>query len=242
MTVSQELLTPAEGVRIVPLREFPIFSGLDANEEALWGAQCTTRHISAGEILVDYGDVARDVFLIQSGQVRAVLRFSIGKEAILGSFQRGEIVGEMSAIDDQTRSASLMAMCDCTVVAMPVAVFRDILKRNHEVSMALLRLQAKRIRQLNGRISDLSFLDTKHRLYNTLLRLSRTRMSGSHERVISPPIVHSELAEHIGSSRETVSREMSRLTRENLVERTTRAIIIRNPSELSSRISKALAV
>ena len=66
------------------------------------------------------------------------------------------------------------------------------------------------------------------------------RMDGGGERVISPPIVHSELAEHIGSSRETVSREMARLMREALVERTSRAIILKDPGELSSRISRAL--
>lgn len=48
------------------------------------------------------------------------------------------------------------------------------------------------------------------RLYNTLLRLSRVRNDGGRERIISPPLVHAELAEHIGASRETVSREMSR--------------------------------
>ena len=93
---------------------------------------------------------------------------------------------------------------------------------------------------MNDRLSELSFLDTKHRLYNTLLRLSRVRGDGGRERIISPPLVHAELAEHIGASRETVSREMSRLAREQLVERTSRAIVLKNPVELSRRISRAL--
>ena len=66
------------------------------------------------------------------------------------------------------------------------------------------------------------------------------RNDGGRERIISPPLVHAELAEHIGASRETVSREMSRLAREQLVERTSRAIVLKNPVELSRRISRAL--
>ena len=112
--------------------------------------------------------------------------------------------------------------------------------RAGRVALTLLQLLSKRIRAMNDRLSELSFLDTKHRLYNTLLRLSRVRNDGGRERIISPPLVHAELAEHIGASRETVSREMSRLAREQLVERTSRAIVLKNPVELSRRISRAL--
>jgi len=138
------------------------------------------------------------------------------------------------------RAASLTAVNDSVVTVIPSAVFNDILGSKPQVNKAVLQLLSLRMRQLNDRVSELSFLDTKHRLYNTLLRLSRIRMDGGGERVISPPIVHSELAEHIGSSRETVSREMARLMREALVERTSRAIILKDPGELSSRISRAL--
>ena len=196
--------------------------------------------MSAGESLVDFEDMSKDVFIVQTGEIRAVLRFSVGKEAILGSFKRGDILGEQSAIDDMARSASLMSVSDATVTVIPCIVFHDILRQRSDVALALLQLLSKRIRAMNDRLSELSFLDTKHRLYNTLLRLSRVRNDGGRERIISPPLVHAELAEHIGASRETVSREMSRLAREQLVERTSRAIVLKNPVELSRRISRAL--
>lgn len=198
------------------------------------------RSLSAGEALVDYEDRTNDVFLVQSGELRAVLRYAIGKEAILGTFRRGELVGEMAAIDGQTRSASLMAVSDATVTVMPHAVFHEIMEANFAASLALMQLLVRRIRQTNERLSELTFLDTKHRLYNALLRLSRTRGEASLERIISPPLVHAELAELIGASRETVSREMSRLNRDALVERSNRAIVLKNPAELSRRISRAL--
>lgn len=222
------------------LRGCAIFAGLSPDEDREWLARCHSRTLSAGESLVDFEDMSKDVFVVQTGEVRAVLRFSVGKEAILGSFKRGDILGEQSAIDDMARSASLMAVSDATVTVIPCIVFHDILRQRADVALALLQLLSKRIRAMNDRLSELSFLDTKHRLYNTLLRLSRVRGDGGRERIISPPLVHAELAEHIGASRETVSREMSRLAREQLVERTSRAIVLKNPVELSRRISRAL--
>lgn len=222
------------------LRGCAIFAGLTPEEDREWLARCHSRTLSAGESLVDFEDMSKDVFIVQTGEIRAVLRFSVGKEAILGSFKRGDILGEQSAIDDMARSASLMAVSDATVTVIPCIVFHDILRQRADVALTLLQLLSKRIRAMNDRLSELSFLDTKHRLYNTLLRLSRVRHDGGRERIISPPLVHAELAEHIGASRETVSREMSRLAREELVERTSRAIVLKNPVELSRRISRAL--
>ncbi|MDQ0420020.1 helix-turn-helix domain-containing protein [Rhizobium sp. CRIBSB] len=231
---------PLPATTLPTLRGCTIFAGLTPEEDREWLARCHSRTLSAGESLVDFEDMSKDVFIVQTGEVRAVLRFSVGKEAILGSFKRGDILGEQAAIDDMARSASLMAVSDATVTVIPCMVFLDILRQRSDVALALLQLLSKRIRAMNDRLSELSFLDTKHRLYNTLLRLSRVRNDGGRERIISPPLVHAELAEHIGASRETVSREMSRLAREQLVERTSRAIVLKNPVELSRRISRAL--
>lgn len=189
---------------------------------------------------MDYEEPTTEVFVVQSGELRAVLRYAVGKEAILGTFRRGDVIGEVAAIDGLTRSANLMAVTDASVVVLPGTVFHDIMKQNFDVCMALMQLLAHRLRQTNERLSELTFLDTKHRLYNALLRLSRARSETTRERIISPPMVHADLAELIGASRETVSREMSRLSRDALVERTSRAIVLKNPAELSRRISKAL--
>ena len=87
--------------------------------------------------------------------------------------------GAQAAIDDMARSASLMAVSDATVTVIPCIVFHDILRQRSDVALTLLQLLSKRIRAMNDRLSELSFLDTKHRLYNTLLRLSRVRNDGA---------------------------------------------------------------
>ncbi len=223
------------------LRSASIFSCLSAEEEQQWLSRCYFRAVGAGETVVDFEDPSKDVFLVQSGELRAVLRFALGKEAILGAFKRGDLVGEIAALDERSRSACLMAVTDTQMTVIPFAVFHEMLETRHEICLALMQLLSRRIRTMNEKVSELAFLDARHRLYNTLLRLSRPRADSDVERVVSPPLVHAELAEHIGSSRETVSREMSRLSQENLVERTSRAIVLKNPAELARRISRAFS-
>ncbi|QRM56804.1 Crp/Fnr family transcriptional regulator [Sinorhizobium sp. BG8] len=219
---------------------FPIFESLTDEEDLKWIAKCSVRKLRTGDTLAERETPACEVFGVLSGEIRALYKVAVGKEVILGGFRRGDIVGEISALDGEPRCASLSAVNDSSVLVVPGEVFQEILSEKPGVSLFLLRLLSQRVRILNSRVSELSFLDTKHRLYNTLLRLSRHRGLEGAERVISPPVVHAELAEHIGSSRETVSREMARLVRSALIERTNAAIILKDPAELSSRISRAL--
>lgn len=230
-------LTEAPGAT---LRNCAVFGSLSAEEDRYWVGLCSLRSFSGGESLVEFEERTSDIFVIVSGEIRSLLRYAVGKEAILGSFRRGDLLGEISAIDGLPRSASLTAVTDAAVLVMPRNVLGELLRQRHEVCLALLRLMAARIRVMNERVSELTFLDTKHRLYNALLRLSRPRQDGGRERIVSPPLVHADLAEMIGASRETVSREMSKLSRDGLLERTSRAIVLKNPSELSRRISQAL--
>ena len=192
------------------------------------------------EIIVDFEDTSADVYFITGGEVRAILQVAVGKEVILGEFGRGGLFGELAALDGEPRSASLTALVQTQVMRIPEAVFHALLDRSPAFNRCLLKSLTQRTRDLTNRIAELSFLDTRHRLYNTLLRLSRSRGPEDDERVISPPVIHSVLAEHIGASREAVSREMSRLAKENILERTRGAIILRRPAELSRRISMTL--
>lgn len=192
------------------------------------------------ETVVDFDDPSADVYLIAAGQVRAILRVAVGKEIILGELGPGQLFGELAALDGKPRSASLTALVQTDVFRIPEPVFRQMLEESPKLCRHLLVTLSERTRDLTRRIAELSFLDTRHRLYNTLLRLSRQRSGDDDRRIISPPVIHADLAERIGASREAVSREMSKLAKEGLLERTRGAIILARPDELSRRISATL--
>lgn len=218
----------------------PILECLDREWVERLKAVWTPIRFQAQETVVDFEDPSADVYLIAAGQVRAILRVAVGKEIILGEIGPGQLFGELAALDGKPRSASLTALVQTDVFRIPEPLFRQMLDESPKLCRHLLVTLSERTRDLTRRIAELSFLDTRHRLYNTLLRLSRQRPGNEEQRIISPPVIHADLAEHIGASREAVSREMSRLAKEGLLERTRGAIVLARPDELSRRISMTL--
>ena len=105
--------------------------------------------------------------------------------------------------------------------------------------MEVMRLLSGRIRTLNQRLAEQSFLQAKHRLYAELLRLSKPRAANPSQRSISPPPTQKELAERIGTRREVVSRELNSLAKEGIFEKTRGALVLVNVAELQKRISDA---
>ena len=91
---------------------------------------------------------------------------------------------------------------------------------------------------LNGRLAEHSFLQTKHRLYSELIRLSRPRLGHEGQRSISPPPTQKELAARIGTRREVVSREIANLKRAKVIDKTTGALILSDVERLSDMISE----
>ncbi|WP_250938067.1 Crp/Fnr family transcriptional regulator [Allorhizobium sonneratiae] len=126
-----------------------------------------------------------------------------------------------------------MTETDAQVVRVPQDVLLDILAANHDVCLQILQMMAVRLHLTATHLCELSNLDVRHRLYNALLRLSRMDPANPRVRLICPPLTHTDLADHVGARRETVSREMSRLIQSNIIEKTSRAITIRQPYELT---------
>ncbi|MBV9393812.1 MAG: Crp/Fnr family transcriptional regulator, partial [Methylobacteriaceae bacterium] len=97
-----------------------------------------------------------------------------------------------------------------------------------------------RVRELNHRLAELSVLDLKHRLYSELMRLSHPRTGHPGERAVTPPPYHHILAARIGCRREQVTRELSSLSAEGIVEKTRGALVILKPQILQTRLQDAL--
>ncbi len=222
---------------MVSLKSFSLFSSLSDAQDEKFSSLCNVSEHGEHELIVDFMDESHDVRFIVSGRVRVILRFSTGQEAILGEFGDGQFFGEQAAIDGQARSANVTAMVSTRLMSMSRNVLLDIMHEVPEVAIDLLKVLSARIRDLNMRVAERSFLKAKYRLYSELLRLSRPRLGHEGQRIISPPPVQQALAERIGCSREAVSREMASLARANIVERARGGVVLRDVDELSLRIS-----
>ena len=213
------------------LASLPFLAG--APDEALRPASALARWINAGpgQVVVDFDDATTDVFLIVQGNVRVLLRTSDGaRTQILGDFGAGQMLGELSAIDGARRSAQVVALVRTRLCILTAAAFLDLVAASPPVCLRLLRLLTERIRIQNKRLLERTALQTRPRLVSELLRLPRPRPDGTC--AVSPPPTHGELAERIGARRETVSRELSALTRAGLLHRTRAAFVLDQPGAL----------
>ncbi|MCI0600380.1 MAG: Crp/Fnr family transcriptional regulator [Beijerinckiaceae bacterium] len=202
--------------------------------------RCNWRRYNGGEVVVDYEDESSDVYFIISGEVRVLIRTLAGKEIILGEIKAGQYFGEMAAIDGAKRSANVTALTNSEVCIMPMGVFREMIFSSPTICERILRLLTGRVRELNARLTEHSVFDLKHRLYSELLRMAHPRQGRPDERAVTPPPLHHDLAARIGCRREQVTRELSAMADEGLIEKTRGALVLLHPRALEARLDEAM--
>ena len=222
------------------LTRLPFFKDVEIDYEK-FDRRVGWRRCDDGETLVDFDDRSTDVYFIVTGEVRVLLRTPSGKEVILAEMKAGEFFGELAAIDGVPRSANVTALTKADLCIMPAGVFREILFSCQTACDRVLRMLAHRVRDLNIRLAEMSIFDLRHRLYSELLRMSHPRPGHDGARVVSPPPFHHVLAARIGCRREQVTRELSTLVHEGVVEKTRGALVLVKPQVLESRLALALA-
>lgn len=140
--------------------------------------------------------------------------------------------GELAAIDDEPRSANVVALTDSLLVHMPAEDFWEILKRYPAACTVALKSLTALIRLLCDRVVEFSTLGVKSRIHRELLRLAHKHLAGDNRAVISPIPTHVDIASRVSSHREAVAREMSRLGHIGILERQSDALIVCDVAKL----------
>jgi CRP/FNR family cyclic AMP-dependent transcriptional regulator len=219
------------------LAGIPLFRSLAPEELAALSARCLWRRVEAGQWIIDYEDEGTDVFFVLAGQVRVTIRAISGRAVILRDIPSGEFFGEMAAIDGKARSAGIVAVTGATVARMPAPLFRECIHHHPDVCDQVLRLLTGEIRKLATRVNEFNTLDVRHRIYAELLRLARADERGG--AVVSPPPPHADLAARVGTRREAVSRVLSALEKEGLLEKRRGALVLPDPGAIEDRVRRA---
>jgi CRP-like cAMP-binding protein len=192
------------------------------------------RYTKGEEIAGDH-ESTTDVFFILAGTVRVTSSTTAGREVIFNDISTGSIFGEFSAIDRLPRSASGVALTDCTLARMPAAAFFGLLHEENAIAVHLVELLVRRARSASERVFEVSALAVRERLRRELMRLAT--VSGKKEGCsvsIVPAPTHYEIAARIGSHREAVTREINRLELEKVLEVGRRSIRITDINRLNA--------
>jgi CRP-like cAMP-binding protein len=199
-------------------RKFPLFADLDDRELASIAAVAKTRHYAKDDV-VFHADESGDIFcLIREGQVKVTMISPEGKEIILSLLGPGDFFGEMALLDDEPRSATVIATESLEIVTIWRSDFLQILAENFTIAKKVLAEISRRLRYASNRIESLATMDVYGRLARFFLDLAKKRgkvLDNGYVAVTRP--THQSIANMIGTSRETVSRLIHDLMRQNLL-------------------------
>ena len=211
------------------LRRVPLFSDLSEAELARFAEVTREREYPKNSVILFEDDPGDALYIVSSGQVKVVLIGEDGREVILSVLGDGDFFGEMALIDDEPRSAHVIAMKDSQLLVLRRDDFQAQLEVHPKIALKVLRVLVQRLRRADEKIGGLVLLDVNGRVARLLLDLAE---EGGGPR-ITRRLTHHTIAQMIGSSRETVSRAMRELVDRGLIEVTRREISIKNREGLA---------
>jgi CRP/FNR family transcriptional regulator, cyclic AMP receptor protein len=213
------------------LATIPLFSGLPEEELERFAELTRERSYPKGSVILFQDDPGDSLFVLRAGRVKVVLIGEDGREVILGVLEPGAHFGELALIDDQPRSAHVIAMEDAQLLILRREDFKRRVEANPTVAWALLTELSRRLRRADVKIGGLVLLDVPGRIARLLLDLANE--TGSE--LIEKPLTHQTIAQMIGASRETVSRAMKDFQEEGLIRVERRRIAVANRDALEKR-------
>ena len=212
--------------------------GLAAADLEALHAAARIRRYRSGELLLREGDAPSAVLAILAGTVKLTKTATSGREAVLELRGAGEVVGELGAIDGQSRSASAVALGEVEALVLPADGFNALLRERGGLAHQLLITEVARIREASGRQLELGTADVVGRVCRRLAELAASHgvpMDGGV--LVRGAISQQELADWSGISRDGVVRALGELRRLGWVDTGRQRLLIRDLGAITRRAS-----
>jgi len=217
------------------LSKVPIFSSLAEDELAFVSQRAVPRKFSPGQLVFGESEPCTGLYVVATGHVRIFKSSAGGREQVLSIEGPGSSVAELPVFDGGNYPASVVAVDDATLLFLSKQDFQALCLTHPQVALKVLRVVGARLRRLVGIIEELSFTTVRHRLAAFLLRLAQKegrKTPGGIE--VTLPVSNQELASQIGTVRELVSRNLSRLQAEGLIKMDGRSVILADVKALEA--------
>jgi CRP/FNR family transcriptional regulator len=192
------------------LAAVPVFASLRETEIDELAASGWSHRSTRGQIIYCEGDVLRHLYIIESGSIKLICNSDEGKELIVGLAGPGDCFGNMA--HTQPTGCFSQALEDSVLFMIPRQSLRRVAIGNPAFALDLLEMTERRSVAAQATAARLAFDTVPHRLSQLLLRISDTQYG-----ILRFPVNQTEIANLIGSSRETVCSILSRLRRKGLI-------------------------
>lgn len=216
------------------LKRVQLFSSLSDAEFAFLTSHVVPRRYASGEMVFSEGDPCAGLYVVHSGNVRIFKSSASGREQVLSIDGPGSSIAELPVFDGGNYPASAQAVNDSTLLFFSRQDFQALCLQHPQVALKVLSVIGGRLRHLVGIIEELSFTTVRHRLIALLVRLGEADATGDDAVTFTIPVNNSELAAQVGTVRELVSRNLSRLQSEGLILVNNREITVPSLKQLQA--------
>jgi CRP/FNR family transcriptional regulator, cyclic AMP receptor protein len=190
--------------------------------------------VAGGGPIVAQGTRADSLFVIGRGRARVERAAEGGRVVPLGYRGPGEVLGESCLGPEKTHGENATAMEETEVVRIPLAVVDELIAADPSMALAIHGLLLQRRRETEDRVESLLFRNVEGRVVEFLLKAAdRWGVPSPKGTLISAPITHLEIAQSIGSTRETVTLTLGALRKEGLLDVTGRRLIVKSREALA---------
>jgi CRP/FNR family transcriptional regulator, cyclic AMP receptor protein len=218
------------------LRRSPLFEALDDENVPLLRRQMAEVKVSRGEHLFNEGDEGDALYVVLDGKMKLTRAASHGRENLLSVIGPGEMFGELSLFDPRPRTATASAVTDAVLASLKHEALTPWLRERPEISQPMLRALAQRLRRANDVTAGLVFSDVPGRVARNLLdladRFGTREADGLH---VHHDLNQKELAQLVGSSRETVNKALADFAARGWLQVSARSVLILDAERLRKR-------
>ena len=221
-------LTAEDPARVrAAIARAPLFAALPISAIEDLTGRVAVRRVHVNATVVSQDEPGDAMFVIMTGRVKVVIFGESGREVTLSMLRPGDSFGEMSMFDGASRSANCVAVEPTTLLVLSREDLLRHLARHPRTALNLLGEMARRLRRADETIAQLALCDVNERLVHRLVGLAREEGAESPDGlVVRRRPTQQELANMIGSCRETISRAFNQLARDGLIIPRGRSLIV----------------
>lgn len=201
------------------VKNVPFFSSLSDEEIAQIEQLIKIKQYSKDQIVLFEEDTCNYMYFVYSGKVRVVKQNEEGREQIITIHKKNDFFGEMAILDGKTAPATIIAHEDSVIGFLTKYDFDQLLLNRDGIRAKIIELLCERLRDSWAMIKILSFDNAENRLVAVLERL-RELYGVKDDRgiIICVKLTHQQIANYASISRESVTRMLNRLEKDQFIE------------------------
>lgn len=214
--------------KISYLSDVDLFRDLSARDRAELERTTTITSVARGRVFYQPEDVGEVLFLIKAGRVQLYRISPEGKKLVIATLGPGTLFGEMALLGQQMHNAFAEAVDDCSILVMSRADLERLILNRPMVGLRILEITGRRLSDAEARLQDMAFKSIPARLASLLLRLAAER-----DTAYIVGLTHQDLAEIVGTYRETATQVLNDMKAEGLIEIGRKRITILDAARLN---------